>query len=162
NFAGVQITSLPTTGTLYVNGAPATLNQIVVASTVTAGNFTFVPNTDVTAPGSFNDVVGTSSNGALTKTNSSVTLNVTADSGPSANVTTAGSFNFTVTDSLGGTQSATAAAMTINITGSTATDTGPTAVASTVQVTEDLAYTFKATDFGYSDSFDPADPMASV
>src|SRR5260370_6360306 len=87
NFAGVQITSLPTTGTLYVNGAAATLNQIVFASTVAAGNFTFVPNTDVTAPGSFNDVVGTSSNGTLTKPNSSVTLNVAAPDGPSASPT---------------------------------------------------------------------------
>ena len=59
--AGVQVTSLPTTGTLEVNGVPVTLNQLdlVHASDITAGNFIFVPNTDVTAVGSFSDVVGT-------------------------------------------------------------------------------------------------------
>jgi hypothetical protein len=74
NFAGVQITSLPTTGTLYLSGVPVTLNQIIRAADVSAGNFTFVPNTDVTTAGSFSDVVGTtSSTGTLIKTNSSMT-----------------------------------------------------------------------------------------
>ena len=77
---------------------------------------------------------------------------------PTANVTTSSSFSFEVTDSLGGTTSATAAALTVNIS----TDPGPTASASTVTVTEDATYTFKASDFVYSDSFDPSDPMASI
>jgi hypothetical protein len=77
---------------------------------------------------------------------------------PGTNDTTGGSFSFKVTDSLGGTTSATAATMALNIS----TDPGPTAGASSVTATEDVAYTFKSSDFVYSDSFDPSDPMASV
>jgi len=236
---GVQISALPTTGTLQLNGAPVTLNQIIVSSDISAGHFAFVPKTDVTAAESFSINVGTSSStGSLVITPTTMTTNVTADAGPSAqassitatenqtytfktadfgysdsadatsdplksvtitslpsdgtlqlsgvavtanqvvsasdisaghltfvpntNVTTAGSFNFKVTDSLGGTTSAAAATMSVNISGSTPTDTGPSALASSVAVTEDVTYVFKASDFGYSDSFDPADPIASV
>jgi len=77
---------------------------------------------------------------------------------PTTGSTTAGTFGFNVTDSLGGTTSASGATMHLNIS----SDPGPTASASTVTVTEDATYTFKTTDFAYSDSFDPSDPMASV
>src|ERR1700674_2513571 len=118
--AGVKITSLPTTGTLMLNGVPVTLNQGISASYISAGDLTFVPNTDVTAPGTFNDTVVTTVSGRLVGTNSTMTLNVTADGGPSAS-------------------------------------------ASSVQVTENQAYTFKTTDFGYSDTADKtADPLGSV
>src|SRR5712691_3911904 len=82
--AAVKITTLPTTGTLYDKGVAVTLTQTISASDISAGNFTFVPNTDVTVAGSFNDTVYTSSNGETTGTASSTTLNVTADAGPSA------------------------------------------------------------------------------
>ena len=82
--AGVQVTSLPTTRTLYDNGVAVTLNQIIKASDISSGLFTFVPNTDVATTGSFTDVVGTTVNGSLVKTNSSMTLSVTPDAGASA------------------------------------------------------------------------------
>src|SRR5438034_3245836 len=85
NFTSVKITSLPTSGTLYLSGVPVTLNQIIHPSYIIAGNFTFVPNTDVTGTSSFNDVVGTtSSTGTVILTNSSTTLSISPDAGPSA------------------------------------------------------------------------------
>src|SRR5437870_5745573 len=107
--SSVKVTSLPTTGTLYLNGVPVTLNQVISASDISAGHLTFVPNT---------------------------------------NSTGSGSFGFKVTDSLGGTTSANAAVMSIGIT----PGAGPLALASSVTVTEDVAYSFQASDFGYSDS----------
>src|SRR5204862_391654 len=77
---------------------------------------------------------------------------------PATDSTAPASFSFKVTDSLGGTTSASAASMALNIS----TDPGPTAGASTVTVTEDKTYTFKSTDFVYSDTFDTGDPMKSV
>src|SRR5262249_46964161 len=77
---------------------------------------------------------------------------------PATNDTVGGSFSFKVADSLGGTTSATAA-MTLKISA----DPGPIAGASTVTVTEDVTYTFKSSDFVYSDAFDStSDPMASI
>jgi hypothetical protein len=121
NFTSVQITSLPTSGTLYLSGVPVTLNQIIHSPDVVAGNFTFVPNTDVTGTSSFNDVVGTfSSTGTLIHTDSSTILSISPDAGPSA-------------------------------------------LASSIQATENRSYTFKVSDFGYSDSADKtADPLGSV
>ena len=117
----VIITSLPTDGTLRLNGVAVTANQSITASQISGGQLTFVPT---------------------------------------ANSTAGGSFNFKVTDSLGGTTSATAAAMSISIASSSP---APTAGASSVTVTEDAAYTFKSTDFVYSDSADATtDPMASI
>src|SRR5262249_41969313 len=81
---------------------------------------------------------------------------------PNANSTTAGSFNFKVTDSLGGTTSATAATMTINIGSATPTHTGPTAGPSSGTAKEDVTHPILATDFPYSDSFDPKDPLKSI
>src|SRR5437867_945049 len=81
----VKVTSLPTTGTLYLNGVPVTLNQIISATDISAGKFSFVPNTDVTATGSFTDAVTVSNGGwGNLTTSSSVTLSVTPDAGPSA------------------------------------------------------------------------------
>src|SRR5712692_7611864 len=77
----VTITSLPTDGTLYDKGVAVTLNQVISASDISAGLFTFVPNTDTTATATFTDVVGLS-NGSLT--NSSTTISITPDAGPSA------------------------------------------------------------------------------
>src|SRR5207248_2763938 len=78
---------------------------------------------------------------------------------PSTDVTTQGSCTFKVTDTNDGATSPSAAAMTLNVTA----DAGPTAGASSVTVTEDVIYTFKAADFVYSDSADvTADPMASI
>src|SRR5205085_673784 len=79
---------------------------------------------------------------------------------PKTDVTTQGSFQFKVTDTAtGGTPNTSAAAtMTLNITA----DAGPTAGASSVTFQEDHTYTFKSTDFVYSDSDATTDPMASV
>ena len=82
--SSVTVTSLPTTGTLYLGGVPVTLNQIISATDISAGKFTFVPDTDVTTAGSFTDVVTTTLLWYTTSTSSSVTLNVTPDAGPSA------------------------------------------------------------------------------
>src|SRR5262249_15095296 len=44
----VIITSLPTNGTLQLNGAAVALNQPITASQISAGQLTFVPNSNVT------------------------------------------------------------------------------------------------------------------
>ena len=76
---------------------------------------------------------------------------------PNTDATTQGSFTFKVTDSLGGTTSAAAATMTINVT----PDAGPLAVDSTATAIENHTYTFKVSDFGYSDD-SGTDPLGSV
>ena len=78
---------------------------------------------------------------------------------PHTGVTATGSFNFEVTDSLDDATSATAAAMTLTVTPGLL----PSALASSVHVTENQTYIFKTSDFGYSDPNGiSADPLASV
>ena len=80
---------------------------------------------------------------------------------PNTDVVAQGSFQFKVTDTATGGTSATSAAatMSLNVTA----DGGPTAGASSVSLTEDHTYTFKATDFVYSDSADAStDSLASI
>src|SRR5260370_956732 len=77
---------------------------------------------------------------------------------PNTDVTTQGSFSFEVTDTPGGVTSA-PAAMTIKVTA----DAGPSALASSITATENQTYTFKTSDFGYSDTADTTNhPLASV
>src|SRR5438046_2384653 len=84
SLVAVKITSLPTTGTLYLNGVAVTLNQVIFGSDVSAGKLTFVPNTDVTVTGSFTDIVTASTSTGTVSTTGSTTLSVTPDTGPSA------------------------------------------------------------------------------
>src|SRR5262249_46554726 len=78
---------------------------------------------------------------------------------PATDSTTTATFGFKVTDSLGGTTSASSATMTVSVT----PDAGPSALASSVAVIENKTYTFKASDFGYSDSADlTSDPLGSI
>src|SRR5208282_4178247 len=116
--ASVTITSLPSDGTLALNGAAITSGSLVTAAELTAGDLTFVPTS--------------------------------ASS-------TAGAFNFQVTDSLGSTLSSNTATMDITINPPSA----PTAVNSAITATEDTTYTFKLTDFGFSDA-DASDTLTSV
>jgi hypothetical protein len=51
--ASVTVTSLPTTGTLDDNGSPVTAGEMINAADIAGGKLTFVPNTGVTATGSF-------------------------------------------------------------------------------------------------------------
>src|SRR5437588_767356 len=120
--ASITIVTLPSSGTLKLGINNVTAGQVITAASIP--NLTYVPNTDVA--------------GAAAAT-----------------------FQFKVTDTAtGGTPITSAAAtMTVNITA----DTGPSALASSINATENTTYTFKTSDFGYSDSGDATtDPMASV
>src|SRR5205823_5592165 len=78
---------------------------------------------------------------------------------PNADVTAQGTFQFKVTDQNDGLTSPSAGTMSLNVTA----DGGPIAGASSVTFTEDHTYTFKATDFVYSDSADAStDSLASI
>src|SRR5437763_51401 len=77
---------------------------------------------------------------------------------PNLDVTAQGTFQFKVTDQNDGLISSSAATMSLNVTA----DGGPVAGASSVGVTEHHTYTFKATDFVYSDPNDASDPLGSV
>src|SRR5262249_23273446 len=76
---------------------------------------------------------------------------------PNTDVTAQGSLSFSVTDTNGNVTSA-PATMTINVT----PDAGPSALASSITATENVTYTFKVADFGYSDPDASPDPLGSV
>ena len=116
----VIITSLPTDGTLELNGNAVTANEGISEADIASGKLTFVPNTDTV---------------------------------------TQGTFSFKVIDAEAQGSSPNAAAMTITI----APDAGPTAVASSINATENTTYTFKVADFGFSDPADATpDTLGSV
>jgi hypothetical protein len=77
---------------------------------------------------------------------------------PNLDVTAQGSFSFSVTDTTGNIASS-AATMTLNVTA----DAGPSALASSITATENQTYTFKVSDFGFSDTADKTpDTLGSV
>ncbi|MDD2781553.1 MAG: hypothetical protein PHR02_08435, partial [Sulfuricurvum sp.] len=74
----VQITTLPTVGTLALNSVAVTLNQEILASAINAGQFTFTPaaNANGTAYASFGFKVSDGTDYSTTA--NTVTINVTA------------------------------------------------------------------------------------
>ena len=82
SYASVYITSLPTTGTLLLNNVAVTASQNISSTDIAAGHLVFVPNTDVTTPGSFD--YRDKDADRVTISSGTMTLNVTPDAGPSA------------------------------------------------------------------------------
>src|SRR5262249_51887470 len=85
NLAAVQIDSLPTAGTLLLNGVPVTAGELVAASEIAAGNLTFSPAANANGAGyaSFTfqvqDDGGTANGGAeMDPTPNTITVNVTS------------------------------------------------------------------------------------
>jgi hypothetical protein len=99
----VTVTSLPTTGTLYLDGHAVTVSQAISAADISAGKLTFTPNVDVTTTGTFAFKV-TDTFGNITSSNAAtMTINVTPDDQPVAvdshvTITEDHSYTFQLTD----------------------------------------------------------------
>jgi hypothetical protein len=77
--ASVTITSLPSDGTLALNGTAIAVGQVITAAKLNAGALTFVPNTGSTAAGSFQFRVTDSLGNSLSSNTATMDITITPD-----------------------------------------------------------------------------------
>ena len=82
--ASVTITSLPSDGTLALNGTAITAGQVITAAELNAGDLTFAPNTGSTTAGSFQFQVTDSLGGSLSSNTATMDITITPPSAPTA------------------------------------------------------------------------------
>src|SRR5262249_12873789 len=75
--ASVTITSLPSDGTLALNGTAIANGQVITAAALNAGNLTFVPNTGSIAVGSFQFKVTDSLSNSLSSNTATMNIAIT-------------------------------------------------------------------------------------
>src|SRR5262249_27423002 len=75
--ASVTITSLPSDGTLALNGTAIAVGQVITAAKLNAGALTFVPNTGSTAAGSFQFRVTDSLGNSLSSNTATMDITIT-------------------------------------------------------------------------------------
>ncbi|MFZ2855158.1 MAG: Ig-like domain-containing protein [Rhodocyclaceae bacterium] len=73
SFSSITVTALATNGSLRLNGTAVTLNQVISADAIAAGNLSFVPNTNFYGSAVFKYTV---SDGAASSNVANVTINV--------------------------------------------------------------------------------------
>ena len=74
----VIITSLPTDGTLELNGSAVTANETITAADIASGKLTFVPNTDTVTQGTFSFKVIDTEAGGSSPNAAAMTITITA------------------------------------------------------------------------------------
>ena len=148
-------TSTSATVTVTVTGTndQPTANNVVVNAVEGGSPVTgsFVPgDVDTIDTHTFNITSATSEGSVINNNDGTFTFNPGADFQDLAiGETRDVSFNYTATDDSGAANdTSTAATVTITVTGS---NDAPTAVSNTVTTNEDVAYTFTAGDFNFSD-----------
>src|SRR5262249_34172473 len=75
--ASVTITSLPSDGTLALNGTAIAAGQVITAAELNAGDLTFVPNTGSTTAGSFQFQVTDSLSNSLSSNTAMMDITIT-------------------------------------------------------------------------------------
>ncbi len=84
SLTGVIIASLPTDGTLELNGSAVTANERISAADIASGKLIFVPNSDTVTQGTFSyKVIDVEAQGASPNA-AAMTINIAADVGPTA------------------------------------------------------------------------------
>ena len=74
----VIITSLPTDGTLELNGSAVTANETITAADIASGKLTFAPNTDTVTQGTFSFKVIDTEAGGSSPNAAAMTITITA------------------------------------------------------------------------------------
>src|SRR5262249_25646880 len=82
--APVTITSLPSDGTLALNGTAIADGQVITAAELNAGDLTFVPNTGSTTAGSFQFRVTDSLGNSLSSNTATMDITITPPPAPTA------------------------------------------------------------------------------
>ena len=103
SITSVIITSLPSDGTLELNGSAVSANEAITAADIASGKLIFVPNTDTVTQGTFSFKVIDTEAGGSSPNAAAMTINIAPDAGPTAvpssiNATENATYTFKVAD----------------------------------------------------------------